>query len=202
MRFNKFILFFVAVIFLVCIGVTRNAISFRNVLPMFKKKVERSSLELNPNEGLVYYQNEPFTGTSVSYYHNGNLAEFIDYLDGKKHGFFRKFFENSELSFDSQYINGKQHGTAKSWWENGNLRAALNYENGIAHGMQKQWYKSGAKFKFIHLVNGREEGLQQSWRENGKLYNNYEARNGRIFGLKRANLCYDLDNEKIQLASD
>ncbi|RMG79000.1 MAG: toxin-antitoxin system YwqK family antitoxin, partial [Bacteroidetes bacterium] len=72
-----------------------------------------------------------------------------------------------------------------------------NYENGIPHGVQMQWYSNGAKFKRINLVYGKEEGLQQSWRKNGKLYNNYEAKNGRIFGLKRANLCFQLDNENI-----
>lgn len=47
-------------------------------------------------------------------------------------------------------------------------------------------------------MNGREEGMQKAWRENGKIYNNYEAKNGRIFGLKRANLCYELENEEVQ----
>jgi antitoxin component YwqK of YwqJK toxin-antitoxin module len=69
---------------------------------------------------------------------------------------------------------------------------------GVPHGIQKQWYQSGAKFKHLSLNHGIEEGLQQSWRENGKIYNNYEAKNGRIFGLKRANLCYELEEEIIQ----
>ena len=78
------------------------------------------------------------------------------------------------------------------------LRSESNFKMGIAEGEQWQWYKSGAKFKRRQLVNGREEGIQQSWRENGKIYNNYEAKNGRIFGLKRANLCFELDNEIVQ----
>lgn len=45
---------------------------------------------------------------------------------------------------------------------------------------------------------GREEGLQQAFRRNGYLYANYEARNGRIFGLKKAALCYGLEDENIQ----
>ena len=66
--------------------------------------------------------------------------------------------------------------------------------------MQWEWYQSGSTFKKINLVDGREEGLQQSWRENGKLYSNYEAKNGRIFGLKRANLCYQLKDETLQVS--
>ncbi len=160
--------------------------------------VTADSLLLNPNKGLIYYQGKPFTGTSVSYFKNGQQAKRIDYVNGKKQGFYKKWFVDGLLSFESQYVNGKQHGLTSTWWSNGNLRSESNYVAGIPDGVQKQWYKSGAKFKVIHLSRGKEEGLQQSWRENGKLYNNYEAKNGRIFGLKRANLCYELDNEQIK----
>jgi hypothetical protein len=40
--------------------------------------------------------------------------------------------------------------------------------------------------------------LQKAWLENGTIYVNYEAKNGRVFGMKRANLCYQLKNEKIE----
>ncbi len=36
--------------------------------------------------------------------------------------------------------------------------------------------------------------------ENGKLYANYEAIDGRVYGLKRANLCFDLNDETIQIS--
>ncbi|MEM6326480.1 MAG: toxin-antitoxin system YwqK family antitoxin, partial [Bacteroidota bacterium] len=62
---------------------------------------------------------------------------------------------------------------------------------------QRQWYRSGALFKELHLVEGREDGLQRAWRENGDLYSNYEARDSRIYGLRRATLCYELDDEQI-----
>lgn len=78
------------------------------------------------------------------------------------------------------------------------MRSESSFTEGIAHGTQRQWYKSGALFKEINLVEGKEEGMQKAWRENGKIYNNYQARNGRIYGLKRANLCYELDDEEVQ----
>ncbi len=160
--------------------------------------IHANSLQLKANEGLVYYQDTPFTGAAVSYYENGQEASRIDYVQGKKQGFYKKWFDTGLLSFESRYVEGKQDGLTSTWWANGNLRSESNYVAGVPDGVQKQWYKSGAKLKVIHLSQGKEEGLQQSWRENGKLYNNYEARNGRIFGLKRANLCYELDNERIK----
>lgn len=161
-------------------------------------EVLSDSLKLIPEKGLVYYQGQPFSGISIDYYNHGIRANQIEYLNGKKHGYYRKWFPSGVLSFESAYKNGKKHGQTRSWWKNKNLRSESNFVDGIASGPQWQWYKSGAKFKRINLVNGKEEGIQQSWRENGKLYNNYEAKNGRIFGLKRSSLCFELKDENIQ----
>ncbi len=152
-------------------------------------------LKLINHKGLVYYNEQPFTGISQRFYDDTILAEEIYYFNGIKHGVFKKWFPDGLLSFESIYTNGKQNGITKSWWRNGKLRSESNFVNGIAHGVQRQWYITGERFKELHLANGREEGIQRTWRKNGKLYNNYEAKNGRIFGLKRANLCYSLENE-------
>lgn len=156
------------------------------------------SLILKANQGLFYYHNQPFTGKSVSYYPNGNIATQIEFFDGKKEGLYQKYYPNNSLSFEANYKNGKQDGKIRTWWKNGVLRSESHKKNGIVEGIQKQWYASGAKFKELHYTNGQEEGIQKAWRENGKIYNNYEAKNGRIFGLKRANLCYELENEIVQ----
>lgn len=160
--------------------------------------VAKSNLELRPNEGLVYYQNKPFTGAGQIDYASGIPAETIEYAGGKKHGYHRKWFENGQLSFEAEQVHGKLHGTSQTWWKDGTIRSESNYQEGKIHGIQTQWYKSGALFKKRSIVNGREEGLQRAWRENGKIYNNYEAKNGRIFGLKRSTLCYELEDEDIQ----
>ena len=77
------------------------------------------------------------------------------------------------------------------------LISQLHYQFGKAHGKQTQWYTTGELYKVINLNMGREEGVQQAFRKNGALYANYEAREGRIFGLKKAALCYGLEDEKI-----
>lgn len=159
--------------------------------------VDKTALWLKANQGLVFYKDEPFTGVSVEGYPNRQTAESITYQAGKRHGLREKWFNDGTLSYSSNYQNGKLEGEAKSWWRNGNLRSLYIYQNGIANGLQQEWYISGAKFKFRHLADGKEAGMQQSWRENGKIYNNYEAKNGRIFGLKRANLCFQLEDEAV-----
>ncbi len=161
-------------------------------------KVKADSLLLAADEGLFYYHDEPFLGISERHYENGELAEEIAYVNGVKNGVYKKWFDDGLLSFEANYVNGKQHGVTTSWWRNGKLRSESNYVNGIATGTQRQWYITGEPFKELNLVDGKEEGLQRTWRRNGKLYNNYEAKNGRIFGLKRANLCYALEDEEVQ----
>jgi len=162
-------------------------------------KVPKDSTRLIATLGEVQYHNKPFTGSTELHNSAGLLIESVDYLEGKRNGYFKKWFNNGEPSFESVYVNGKQDGKATSWWRNGKLRSEAQFKNGTAHGLQRQWYKSGALFKEIRLNQGQEEGLQKSWRENGKIYNNYEAKNGRIFGLKRSKLCFSLDNEKIDI---
>ncbi|MCI4667335.1 MAG: toxin-antitoxin system YwqK family antitoxin [Bacteroidia bacterium] len=176
----------------------------QNGLRHLEEKVETGptvvvdSLNLIPAKGLVFHRNEAFTGLAIDSMEDGTLVEETEYLEGKRQGTLRKWFPNGQLSYEAFYENGKLHGQVRSWWTNGNLRSLNHYQTGELHGEQWQWYKSGAKFKKRLLEMGREEGLQQCWRENGKIYNNYEAKNGRIFGLKRANLCYRINNEIVQ----
>lgn len=194
MQFSRFIFSLVLMSLMACQDQEENSV----FPPDQVLQIHSDSLVLRPSEGLVYYHGKPFSGSSIGYYSNGNFASQIDYLKGKKQGFYKKWYENGQISFESHYSDGKQDGMTYSWWRNGNKRSASTFSKGVASGKQLQWYTSGAKFKEINLVNGKEEGMQKSWRENGKIYNNYEAKNGRIFGLKRATLCYQLEDEVVQ----
>lgn len=202
MQFNKFLLFFISIAFYACTENRAGADEgLASAFPLSSKTeniVPQDSLHLNANEGLYYFENKVFSGLAQSFYSNGILAAEIQMIEGKKNGFFKKYFENGNLSFSSEYVAGKKEGLSSTWWSNGNLRSEARFQNGIPHGIQKQWYKSGRKFKVLNYIKGKEEGRQQSWRENGKLYCNYKAINGRIFGLKRANLCYKLEDEEVQ----
>ena len=197
-QFSNYIVYFILLSLAACTDENINSSKGISASLTGSFVIAEDSVILRQNQGLVYYKKKPFTGTTIAKYPNGKNARSIDYVNGKKHGKYCKWFDNGLKSFEANYENGKQHGITQSWWRNDKLRTKSNYKKGIPHGEQLQWYKSGAKFKKITLNQGIEEGLQQSWRENGKLYNNYEARDGRIFGLKRAKLCYGLDDEIIQ----
>jgi len=164
--------------------------------------INKSLLVTSSKNGWAYYQGQPFTGIAIEKNEEGVMTSSNSYNRGRKHGLSQKWFGSGQLSFEANYFNGRKDGTAKSWWSNGQLRSETKFINGTAHGIQTQWYRSGAKFKEQQLAAGKEAGLQRAWRENGKLYSNYIAKDGRIFGLKRSNLCYELENENIQLQAD
>jgi len=162
--------------------------------------INASRLKLRRNEGLVYHGNVPFSGYKVKRYSNGKPAEKAGYLHGKKHGSFERWRQDGIPAYRAIYLQGKRHGKALSWWKNGQLRSQTQFVQEKPHGELLQWYEDGQLFKKLTYNMGREEGMQQAWRKNGTLYVNYEARNGRVFGMKRANLCYSLKEETIELS--
>ena len=141
-----------------------------------------------------------YSGHAVSYYQDGVLKEKISFLSGRKQNQATQWFADKHLKRILNYHRGKLHGEKKSWSPDGNhiLLSHLHYQMGKAHGTQTFWYPTGELYKKLTLNMGREEGMQQAFRKNGELYANYEARNGRIFGLKKAALCYGLEDEEIQ----
>jgi antitoxin component YwqK of YwqJK toxin-antitoxin module len=159
--------------------------------------IDNNLLKLDSQKGIVFFESNPFCGTAVLFKDSIKIAS-TEYVKGKKHGTTNKWFADGQISYEAYYENGKRDSVSRTWWKNGNMRSQSNFEAGKAEGTQLSWYIGGQKFKEVNLVNGKEEGIQKAWRENGKIYNNYEAKNGRIFGLKRANLCFKLEDEKIQ----
>ncbi|WP_159577912.1 toxin-antitoxin system YwqK family antitoxin [Alteromonas sp. KUL106] len=167
--------------------------------------VPKSNITTSKRTGLKFYEQTLFTGHIVEYYPPQSVDGSLQlksksrYENGIKHGESKQWYPNGMLGFIAYYEKGKLHGPHISVWANGNLRAIAMYEKGKIQGLARQWYVSGEKFKRMNYIDGMEVGLQQAWRTNGKLYVNYENVNGRIFGMKKANLCFGLDNEELIL---
>ncbi|WP_324027289.1 toxin-antitoxin system YwqK family antitoxin [Maribacter sp. BPC-D8] len=157
----------------------------------------KEELVLNQLEGTWYYKNSPYDGYSLALHENGTLAEKVGFIKGKREGVVQRWSNTGVLRVEFHYKNNRLEGSYKSWWENGQLAQEATYVNGNMDGVEKKWYPDGQLAKERQLVKGREEGLQKAWLQNGILYVNYEAKNGRIFGLRRANSCYQLEDEVV-----
>lgn len=163
-------------------------------------QVEKQQLTLNQQEGKWYYNDQPYSGFAVKFYSNGQLAEKVGFQGGKREGKAVFYYDNGLVSKIANFRANKLHGVVNNWSPNPSSIKIVesNYVNGVRHGVQKKWYPNGQLFKEMNINMGVEEGMQKAWRANGKLYINYEAKNGRIFGLKKANLCYALEDEEVQ----
>jgi len=141
-----------------------------------------------------------YSGYAVSHYADGSMKEKIGFVDGRKQNQETQWFPDNHIKRTINYHQGKLHGTKKSWSPDMPhvLISKLNYVQGKAHGEQVFWYPTGELYKKLHLNMGAEEGMQQAFRKTGELYANYEAKEGRIFGLKKAALCYGLEDENLK----
>jgi len=74
-------------------------VSCSNEVPI-DKLVERNGITYEVNS------NTPFTGSSVSYFENGELQYRRNFKDGKQDGLFEDFNENGNLTSTFTYRNG------------------------------------------------------------------------------------------------
>ncbi|MEP2238789.1 MAG: toxin-antitoxin system YwqK family antitoxin [Maribacter sp.] len=180
-----------------CKHTTEKSQSIKEQLVIENVTKFKDELELNQLEGTWYYKNSPYDGYSLVLHENGQLAEKVGFINGKRQGVAQRFSTTGALRVEYHYKDNRLEGSYKTWWENGQLAQETSYVNGKIHGVEKKWYTDGQLAKERQLVNGKEEGLQKAWLQNGTLYVNYEAKNGRIFGLRRANSCYQLEDETV-----
>ncbi len=162
--------------------------------------VSEKKLTYQKENSLWTLNGQAFSGYAVTKYEDGSLKRKFGILNGKKQNEDTVWFPDRKINSITNYHHGKLHGQKKIWTSKPSysLIADYNFNMGKGEGKQTKYYPTGELFQIIHLSNGKEEGLQQAYRKNGDLYANYEAKNGRIFGMKKAALCYGLDDQEIQ----
>ncbi len=166
---------------------------------IYDRTFDKATLKFEKKTSTWTLDDEVYSGYAVSFHKNGSLKEKTGILNGRKENQDSSWYANGQLRQTSSYHNGKLDGEKKVWISDTGhvLISYLNYRSGRPHGEQRTWYPSGELHKKLNLNMGKEEGIQQAYRKNGALYANYEAKNGRIFGLKKATLCYGLEDEKM-----
>lgn len=162
--------------------------------------IDKCELEYHNKVSLWTLNGEPYSGYVITSHENGIPKEKIGILDGKKENESRIWHKGGNLKQLAHYQNGKLHGEKKVWSSDNVLLSHLSYHLGKPNGEQKTWYRTGELHKKLNLNMGREEGIQQAFRQNGALYANYEAKEGRIFGLKKAALCFGIEDKNVKYA--
>jgi antitoxin component YwqK of YwqJK toxin-antitoxin module len=151
--------------------------------------VQVSDEALNVKEGVMYYQNQPFSGWQYELYRSGDTAVLVPFFHGKEEGLACQWYPNGRLKEQRLYEKGEKEGNHKGWWENGNKSFEYHFRKGFHEGNQKEWNESGTLAKDLNYKNGKEDGFQRLWRTDGKLMANYVAKNGRNYGLTGVKNC-------------
>ena len=140
-------------------------------------------------DGIMYYQDNPFSGTLYSKVDTIIIAK-IPYFKGKKHGKEEKYYYNGAPAAERYFTHGKKSGTHKAWWNNGQLEFIHQFDShGNPTGIQRNWYATGQLSKEFNYSNGKEYGTQRKWDANGKITTNYQVINGERFGLIGSENC-------------
>jgi len=195
-----------------CINFSNCSRDNKNDFNITSRKSEVISLKVHDTvvniNSLVYHRessvwkinNKIYSGYVVTKYENDSLKRKLGILNGKKNNEDITWFQNGKIRSKANYYKGKLHGKKQMWSQDSlyTLIAEYNYHLGRVHGKQTKWYSTGELFQIRNLQMGKEEGMQQAFRKNGDLYANYEAKNGRVFGLKKASLCFGLEDQKIK----
>lgn len=168
------------------------------------RTVKKTDLSYKNDRSKWYLDGQLYSGWAIHLYDDSTVQEKFGILNGRKQNQAIQWYPDGHYRIVSNYHLGKLQGEKKMWAPDSahTLLSQLSYASGKLHGEQRKWYPTGELYKILHLNMGKEEGLQRAFRTNGVLFANYEAKNGRIFGLKKANLCYSLEDESIYKEKD
>ena len=169
------------------------------IIPKIEKNRLDTKFELK--NGVLLYDNLPFSGIVNEFYSEGKLKSTSEYFRGKRQGFYKGFYTNKELAFERFYTNGLKTGNHKGWFENGNQMFDYQFNNlGVYDGEVKDWFENGNLQKHFNFVEGKESGSQKMWDINGKIRANFYTVNGErhgLIGLKKCISVQTKENETI-----
>ena len=88
----------------------------------FYKSGKKQFENIRDNQGIIV--------TRKSWYENGQLHRYNEYIDGELNGKLQEWDEEGQILRDIDYNNGKRDGTLLTYWNNGNARRIDEYTNG------------------------------------------------------------------------
>ena len=157
-------------------------------------KVNAMEESLKPVNGVMFQNNESFTGMIYVLYPSRDTAEITGYLNGREHGVWSKFYDNGKLQQQREFDNGKKTGLYLGWWENGNKKISYLFDNDEYNGICREWNAEGKLIREMSYKKGYEDGPQKMFYDNGKIRSNYVIIKGRRYGLLGTKNCINISD--------
>ena len=125
---------------------------------------EINAEQLVVRQGISYEvnSNTPFTGSTVEYYENGQLAEKGNYVDGEKEGRWIEYWKKGQLKSRINYENNVRNGLSEYFWTNGELASKGNLKNDILDGYWEYFTTDGKLAITLLFKNGDETERQET----------------------------------------
>ncbi|MCK4466603.1 MAG: toxin-antitoxin system YwqK family antitoxin [Bacteroidales bacterium] len=111
----------------------------------------------------------PFTGRTLYYFENDQMAEEINFRKGLRHGKVKMWNEKGIPIVEADFINGEKHGQIILWYDDGQKRSVVNLKKNKREGESKIWYKNGAIKLKANYKNDMLHGTQMKYFPNGKV---------------------------------
>ena len=133
----------------------------------------------------VVGENEPFTGTRISYREDGSKASETAFVDGKEHGMWIQYREDGLKYSETPFVDGKQHGTMIIYREDGSKREEYVFENNYQISSKKfNYYGHGLKRSETPYVDGKKHGTWIRYNGDGSKKEEIVYENGKEISRK------------------
>jgi antitoxin component YwqK of YwqJK toxin-antitoxin module len=105
-------------------------------------KVVVDDEKLKERDGLMCFEEKPFTGVGVSKYPKGQKLSEYTYQDGLMHGLQTEWRENGQKQWEVTSKDGNKDGLETGWHENGQKRFEATWKDDEEISYKK-WDKDG-----------------------------------------------------------
>jgi antitoxin component YwqK of YwqJK toxin-antitoxin module len=152
------------------------------VIPAIEKN--RNDVKFTLKNGILLFDEKPFSGTVNQFYENGALKSISEYFEGKRQGKYFGFYPDKEKWFQRFYKDGLKVKVHTGWFPNGQQMFLYHFNNyGLYNGVVKDWHRNGILGKHFNFVDGKETGSQKMWNLKGKIRANFYTVNNERHGL-------------------
>lgn len=110
---------------------------------------------------VVYDQPYPTNGWYQVRHDNGQLWERGLFAQGRKEGFWERWYADGQLSSQCTYRQGQMHGLHREWYENGLPAQECAFVDGRPHGVEKEWTHDGRLVFHATWVHGVRQYQQE-----------------------------------------
>jgi antitoxin component YwqK of YwqJK toxin-antitoxin module len=166
-----------------------------NAMPVSTFVLNKTEQQISMSNGLLFIDKRAFNGTLFTLYpKTKDTAAIENYLNGKEHGEWRKFYSSTKIKEKRFFTNGKKTGEYIAWWENGSKQLHYHFDADEYEGTCKEWSENGFLNRVMNYKKGHEDGHQLWWYDNGKIKANYIIKDGRRYGLLGTKNCINVSD--------